>query len=516
MRYDSIPPIDRRIPAARQQAKRHYGVHPYFTRRPYNVVRDYIRHYSQENDVVLDPFGGSGVTAVEAYLENRTGIHNDINPLANFIAESLVHLTDVSAGEAASAFTRVEDQCRQSLREVKAAPLTPPLPPDVTLPPNVSLPKSADVSTYYELFTLKQLRSLAILKHAIDSIQGHAKTLLMLAWSGALSRLNRTFISTNGRAESRGGSSIFSIYRYKVARRPVELDAWGVFENRFRGVMAARKELVDAIELKRRTTGWHGRFRCYGEDVEDLQREFGGKIDYIFTDPPYGGHISYLDLSSLWNVWLGIPPSADARNKELIVGGEEGFSETHYTDRLYRCIAATFAMLKNNRWMSVVFQHWNISYFRAILDAARDSGAVLQSAVSQVGDPIWSMHKKKNRESVLAGELILTFFKGRPRGRAAAKVTKSVHLEGMVDEILSELNHPILYGEHLFNRIVVEAWRRGIIDELKVSKEEFTALLENRGWHYDKSSHLWSRDGRPSDGPIWDEQEFRVADRERG
>jgi DNA modification methylase len=79
--YADIIPITSPIRADRQGAKRHYGVHPYFTRRPYNVVRDYVLHYSRERDVVLDPFGGSGVTAIEAFLENRVGIQNDINPL---------------------------------------------------------------------------------------------------------------------------------------------------------------------------------------------------------------------------------------------------------------------------------------------------------------------------------------------------------------------------------------------------------------------------------------------------
>ena len=82
-------PITRRIPAERQAAKRHYGVHPYFTRRPANVVRAYIKHFTQPGDVVLDPFGGSGVTAIEAMLANRRGIRNDINPLANFIASQI-------------------------------------------------------------------------------------------------------------------------------------------------------------------------------------------------------------------------------------------------------------------------------------------------------------------------------------------------------------------------------------------------------------------------------------------
>src|SRR5437763_13995376 len=97
--YADIAPIVSPIPADRQGAKRHYGVHPYFTRRPYNVVRDYILHYSKPGDVVLDPFGGSGVTAIEAFLENRIGVQSDINPLANFIAKGIATLPETNEGE---------------------------------------------------------------------------------------------------------------------------------------------------------------------------------------------------------------------------------------------------------------------------------------------------------------------------------------------------------------------------------------------------------------------------------
>ena len=64
----NIEPISESIPAARQGDARHYGVHPYFTRRPANVVRAYIERFSRAGDTVLDPFGGTGVTAIEAFL----------------------------------------------------------------------------------------------------------------------------------------------------------------------------------------------------------------------------------------------------------------------------------------------------------------------------------------------------------------------------------------------------------------------------------------------------------------
>ena len=126
------------------------------------------------------------------------------------------------------------------------------------------------------------------------------------------------------------------------------------------------------------------------------------RVDYIFTDPPYGGHISYLDLSTLWNCWLGTMPSSQVRQSELIVGGELDLPESAYVTRLGESIRACLRMLKQNRWLSVVFQHWNVAYFEAILVSAADAGAELKAAVSQIGDPIWSMHKKKSNESVLA------------------------------------------------------------------------------------------------------------------
>src|SRR5213082_3839448 len=89
MNRSDIQPILEIIPAARQEDARHYGVHPYFTRRPANVVRAYIDRYSREGDVVLDPFGGTGVTAIEAFLLGRKAIQNDLNPFANFIARNI-------------------------------------------------------------------------------------------------------------------------------------------------------------------------------------------------------------------------------------------------------------------------------------------------------------------------------------------------------------------------------------------------------------------------------------------
>lgn len=492
--YSHIKPIESPIRANRQGAKRHYGVHPYFTRRPYNVVRDYIKTYSKEGDRVLDPFGGSGVTAIEAFLENRIGIHNDINPLANFIAEGIVNLHDGNLSDYEEALGFVADSCKGRIKRIAelANDKLEEFKRNLQLPENVRLPKNSDVERYHDLFSTRQLVSLAILKEVIDAIPNKsARGGLLLAWSATLAKLNKTFLSAEGRAESRGGSSIFSIYRYKVAKEPIELPVWDTFYERAMNVLKAKLEIDQAIQLKKQTGGWFGKFEVHSQDIEDLSSEFSDSIDYIFTDPPYGGHISYLDLSTLWNSWLGLQVSDETRQKELIVGGELNLSEDVYVHRLSRSVRACLKMLKQERWLSIVFQHWNPSYFEAILSSATDSGAELKAAVSQVGDPIWSMHKKKNH-SVLAGEMIITFQKTG----ALKKVRRNGRFDvyQAVNRILENTHSNHVFGEYLFNKIIIEAWKRSAIHSLNMSKEEFIDILRQSGWHYDQDKHYWIKD----------------------
>jgi 16S rRNA G966 N2-methylase RsmD len=496
--YRKIKPIEHPVPAARQNARRHYGVHPYFTRRPFNVVREYIRHYSRDGDTILDPFGGSGVTAIEAYLENRIAIHNDINPLANFIACGIAKLAHGKLSDYRDALARVEAACaddlirleRASEKEVKA------LLNRLKLPRNMPLPANSDVMFLFDLFEPKQLAALGIIRGQIDQITDkHARDAMLLAFSATVTKLNRTFLSANGRLASRGGSSIFSIYRYKVAKEPVALSFWPTFRERALNVLQAKSEIDQVIEHKRQTVGWRGEFHSHNRDILDLPDLLGGQVDYIFTDPPYGGHIAYLDLSTMWNAWLGTMPTKKAARSEIIVGGDEKHDEEVYIDRLGRSIRACVELLKKDRWLSVVFQHWNVSYFQCILMAAAESGADLRAAVSQVGDPIWSMHKKKGSASVLAGELILTFFKTEEPVRY--QLGHKFDLESEIHELLADKNGP-LYGESLFNKIVLRAWHSGALDSLDVSKDEFSMMLGRFGWQYDSNNHFWLRSGIPN------------------
>jgi 16S rRNA G966 N2-methylase RsmD len=519
MNRSTIQPILEAIPAARQEEARHYGVHPYFTRRPANVVRAYIERYSQAGDLVLDPFGGTGVTAIEAFLLGRRAIQNDLNPFANFIAQTIADTTHSDTVALRAGFAQVERECEADVASIERAS-TEDLArwrQRLPLPENIRLPRNSDAEYFFDLFTPRQLLGLARLRQAIDAgTEPVVRNLLLLAWSASIAKLNKTFLSAKGRAESRGGSSIFSIYRYKLAGQEVELPIWETFRGRYLNVLRAKQEVLETCYLRRKPGGdaaaydSQRAFITLATDAAKLDQKIeAGSVDYIFTDPPYGAFIAYLDLSILWNHWLGFHVPQETRREEAIVGGECALSEEHYKVKLADSIAACMRLLKPDRWFSVVFQHWDTSYFATILETASEHGAELKAAITQTGDVIWSMHKKKNSASVLAGEMILTFYKPAQRSAKSSKAGPAKPPRRQTEtaspgEVLSKVfddclrnGAAVFTSEALFNRLVIELWHRRALGCLELNREEFVRQLEQRGWRYSTRTHSWSRADYP-------------------
>jgi DNA modification methylase len=72
----------------RQAHKIHYTISyraAFKPELPSFFIQEFLK---KKKSVVLDPFGGRGTTVIQANLEGHIGIHNDINPLSIFLAES--------------------------------------------------------------------------------------------------------------------------------------------------------------------------------------------------------------------------------------------------------------------------------------------------------------------------------------------------------------------------------------------------------------------------------------------
>jgi len=187
--YNNRPLLEE-VPVKKRAVKRHFGVHGYFTKQTWNVVAEYIKNFSKPRDVVLDPFGGSGVTAVEALMNGRSAINIDLNPMAVFLVQSLI--APVSQTDLLKAFTAVKEEYKKNepiteaeiQKAIKKFPGPKPLP----------LPKGSDVDTVDQLFTDKQIAQLGLLKSIIKKQQNeNIRNSLLLMFSGLVTKVNLTY-----------------------------------------------------------------------------------------------------------------------------------------------------------------------------------------------------------------------------------------------------------------------------------------------------------------------------------
>ena len=111
-----LPPafeqINRQIPPEPHTAM--YVWHKYWSRKTWNVVGEHIRAYAREQEVVFDPFAGSGVTAIEAARSKRRAIVCDLNPCASRITE--LTLRPVNVLKLTEAFEGCGSACRSTSR----------------------------------------------------------------------------------------------------------------------------------------------------------------------------------------------------------------------------------------------------------------------------------------------------------------------------------------------------------------------------------------------------------------
>ena len=108
--YDA-PPFDQPITTTKATAI--YNMHTYWSKKPHDAIRQYIRHYTKPGDIVLDPFSGSGGTALAALMEGRAAIAIDLSPAATFITKN--YCTPVDVEELQRAFEELQEKVKPEM-----------------------------------------------------------------------------------------------------------------------------------------------------------------------------------------------------------------------------------------------------------------------------------------------------------------------------------------------------------------------------------------------------------------
>jgi DNA modification methylase len=467
--YKTRTPLDELKSVGKQTAKRHFGVHAYFTRQAYRVVQAYIKNFTKPDDLILDPFGGGGVTLIEALMLGRRAIHIDLNPLSVFIVENLIQPIDPIA--LLSEFERVRDQFNKHGPRTKdeiARALN-----KYPHPKGIQLMKNADVDTIEKLWSPAQLAQLAYLKHLIGQVKNDViRNQLMLAFSSSLNKFNLTFHYTKAEGGGGGDSSAFRYYRFRIAPDPGQNELMKVFAQKLNRILAAKKEMAPRINEKTIHNA-----KVYKGTATRLRGIDNESIDYIYTDPPYGAKIPYLDLSIMWTAWLDLPITEKDYQLEAIEGGEHHKSKENYSDLISQSIKEMYRVLKFDRWMSFVFAHKDPQYWHLIVETAEKMGFEYAGAVQQRSGQS-SFKKRQNPFTVLYGQLIINFKKVK-NPKSIMKVDLGADITDIIIQTIEGViakNHGATVDE-INDELILRGLEMGFLDILSTKYQDLTPFL---------------------------------------
>ncbi len=473
------------IPVKKQAARRHFGCNAYFTRQSWDILNAYIKNFSKIGDLVLDSFAGSGVTAIEALMLDRRAIHIDINPLSTFMVDSV--LVPVELNELENKFLEIcykfekekpknEKQINSQLKKIK-------------YPKGISLPKDSDVRMIEQLFTDKQIVELSLLKKLIKKVENiNIRKSLLLAFYNTLTIINKTFHDT-----PRGGGNHFGYYyRYRVAPKPSYKDTLEVFKRKFYRVYNGKKEVLTKVDEQS-----YQNLLVKKGSATDLSFLPNESVDYIYTDPPYGKKIPYLDLSIMWNAWLDLEVTEEDYNLEAIVGGEKQKSKEEYNRLIAKSIEEMFRVLKFNRWMSFVFAHKDPEFWHLIIDTAESCGFEYAGAIPQKNGQT-SFKKRQNPFTVLSGQLIINFKKVK-NPKTILKANLGIGIADIVmqtiEGIIAKDNGATL--EQINDELIIKGLELGFLDLLKKEYSDLTPfLLENFDYNKEEDKYTIKQNAR--------------------
>lgn len=161
---------------------------------------------------------------------------------------------------------------------------------------------------------------------------------------------------------------------------------------------------------KARTISWyfkhaphvHRELRVSTQSACSLPQLPDGSVDYIFTDPPFGGNINYSEMNLLWESWLRVRTDT---TEEAIVNRVQGKGIPEYRGLLRRAFSEMRRVLKDGAYLTVVFHNSSAQVWHALQEAIVDAGFSI--ATTQTFDKRHGTFKQFVSSNAVGYDLVL-------------------------------------------------------------------------------------------------------------
>lgn len=499
-----------------------YGMHKYWSRKPHNLVARYIEKYSNAGEIVLDPFCGSGVTAMESVRLHRRAIGIDVNPVAVLCTQMGLTHVDIKALKRSYELLRREvekeidklyyTECSQcgnphaiathtiwddnQPKEIwvlcetcKAEKIikTPtvqdkisalsPARPAAWLPTNELIANNrinAKAGTRIgDLFTARALSGLSFLLEKIRRIEDrNIRQVMEFCFSAMLPQAsNMVFVirrrgKFNGKLENERTEVGSWVIGYWMPREHFEIHVWRCFANRFRRILKGKQEVNMVIPS--------GAVLCSSfDELNCIQHGYwinkgtatnlaiaSDSIDYVFTDPPHGNRIPYLELSLIWNAWLGLEFEWE---NEIVVSEAKsrGKDAKDYQQRLATAFREMWRVLKTGKCASIAFNSLDDATWLSLLNSLLAAGfEILEispleySARSVIQD---------TRKNALKTDFVITCQKRMPKKNSPITCAHSIdQLETRIKDFFMQRQNGAETYE-IMNHVLIQSIPTGTI-----------------------------------------------------
>ena len=169
------------------------------------------------------------------------------------------------------------------------------------------------------------------------------------------------------------------------------------------------KRNAQSIAEAMRTEGFFGDDVCIStHSLTDANGIPENSIDYIFTDPPFGGNLNYSQLNFLWEDWLKVHTN---EKNEAIICDTQGKQLLEYQQLMTMCFTVYCKVLKPNHWMTVEFHNSQNSVWNAIQEALQRAGFII--ADIRTLDKKQGSFKQVTTTSAVKQDLIISAYKPR-------------------------------------------------------------------------------------------------------
>jgi len=393
-----------------------YSMHKYWSKKPYNIIRDFILRYTNKGEIVIDPFCGSGISITESIFSGRKVIGIDINPSAIFITRQMIKKAPIKL--ICEEFSKLESEIKDvinsfyvlkrgdekfigthfiwkdsKLTEVwykkniksRTKVIEEPTEDDLKLALSFSYNKipydypkdnffqNSRINTnrenhIYDLFTPRNLMALSLLMDRIEKIENNdVREFFKFCFTASVGQASRmVFIverrgKFNGKSRKTERKEVGSwVIGYWLPKENFEINVWNCFENRYRKILKAKilleykKYIITEANNFEELLDTKNLLLINAPSQKALREIPDNFVDYVITDPPHGNRQPYLELSMMWNSWL--KKDVNYKDEVVISESKDRAKDIHnYYELLNEVFAEIERMLKPNHYFSLMF-----------------------------------------------------------------------------------------------------------------------------------------------------------------